>query len=574
MSMNGAEIIIRMLELAGVRVVAGIPGGASLPLYDALAKSSIRHVLARHEQGAGFIAQGVARTTGRAGVALVSSGPGVTNLVTALADAHRDSIPLIAIAGQVPVNMIGTDAFQEIDAVGMCLPLTKHCFQVRDVSELAAAMADAFQIAESGRPGPVLIDVPKDVQLAQLTDIAWPQIISDRRTGLAQREAAPHPDGATLQRMAQLIDAAERPLLYLGAGVIQSAGGAAAAQNLAARNDLPAVATLLGLGVLPADDPRFLGMLGMHGAPFVNYALDECDLLIAVGARFDDRATGKASEFCPRAKVVHVDIDAAELGKIRRPDEALRADAGEFLRALAPLCTERSRPEWRARLADLRAEFPLPGSSGADAQASGVRSLLQAVARAVGPDAIVTTDVGQHQMWVAQSYPFARPRALLTSGGLGTMGFGLPAAIGAALALPERRVVCFTGDGSILMNIQELATLAELNANVAVIILNNGHLGLVRQQQELFYGERYAASRFEATPDFAAIARGFGVRALNAAAGANLLEALVAELRTPGPVLIDAPIRFNENVWPMVPPGAANRDMLGVPAPRVKLERH
>lgn len=566
MEMNGAEIIIRMLELAGVRVVAGIPGGASLPIYDALARSSIRHVLARHEQGAGFIAQGVARTTGRAGVALVSSGPGVTNLVTALADAHRDSIPLVAIAGQVPVNMIGTDAFQEIDAVGMCLPLTKHCFQVRDVRDLASAMAEAFQIAESGRPGPVLIDAPKDVQLARTTDIAWPQITSDRRTSLALHEPAKRPDEATLARMAQMIDAAERPLLYLGAGVIQSAGGAAAAQKIAERNDLSAVATLLGLGVFPADDPRFLGMLGMHGAPFVNYALEECDLLIAVGARFDDRATGKVAEFCPRARVLHVDIDAAELGKIRRPDESLAADAGEFLRALEPLLAARKRSAWRARLAQLRAEYPFPG-------AAGVRELLQHIARAAGPDAIVTTDVGQHQMWVAQHYPVSRPRALLTSGGLGTMGFGLPAALGAALALPERRIVCFSGDGSILMNIQELATLAELNANVAVIILNNGHLGLVRQQQELFYGERYSASRFESAPDFAAIARGFGVRALDAARAADPLAAIARELQTPGPVLIDVPIRFDENVWPMVPAGAANRDMLGVPAPGVKLER-
>lgn len=566
MEMNGAEIIIRMLELAGVRVVAGIPGGASLPIYDALGRSSIRHILARHEQGAGFIAQGVARTTGRAGVALVSSGPGVTNLVTALADAHRDSIPLLAIAGQVPTNLIGTDAFQEIDAVGMCLPLTKHCFQVRDVSELASAMAQAFEIAESGRPGPVLIDVPKDVQLARIANVAWPQITSDRRTNITARTAARRPDEATLVRMARLIDAAERPLLYLGAGVIQSPGGPAAAQKLAEQNDLPAVATLLGLGAFPADDPRFLGMLGMHGAPAVNHALDECDLLIAVGARFDDRATGKAAEFCPRAKVLHADIDAAELGKIRRPDESLAADAGEFLRALAPLVDQRSRPAWRARLADLRAEFPSP-------EAPGVAGLLQHIARAAGPEAIVTTDVGQHQMWVAQHYPVSRPRALLTSGGLGTMGFGLPAALGAALALPERRVICFTGDGSILMNIQELATLAELNANVAVLILNNGHLGLVRQQQELFYGERYTASRFESAPDFAAIARGFGVRALNAARTADPLEAIARELQTPGPVLIDIPIRHDENVWPMVPAGAANRDMLGVPEGRARLER-
>jgi acetolactate synthase-1/2/3 large subunit len=549
---TGAEIAIRLLERQGVATIAGIPGGAVLPLYDALARSrGLRHVLARHEQGAGFIAQGIARVTGEPGVCIASSGPGATNLLTAIADAKLDSIPLVALTGQVPRAMIGTDAFQEVDTFGLSLPITKHNYLVKSARQLLEVIPEAFAIAASGRPGPVLVDVPKDVQNERAGVVEWPA------PGVPARR--PRASGDALARAAALIDAARRPILYLGGGVVH-ADAAAAAVALAERASLPTVMTLMGLGALPADHPLSLGMLGMHAAPYTNLALDECDLLIAIGARFDDRATGKLAEFCARAAVIHVDVDAAELGKLRAPELAIAADARGVLEDLLPRVRGRSRAGWRARIAALQRAHPLE-MPGADSPRAPY-GLIRAVAGALDDDAIVTTDVGQHQMWVAQAYPLKRARSWITSGGLGTMGFGLPAAIGAALAAPERTVVCFSGDGSLLMNLQELATAAEERVNVKVVLMNNRSLGLVYQQQTLFYERRIFASAYRRSPDFVALARGFGLDALDLDRASAPGEALRAALRAPGPCLIHATIDAAEQVLPMVPPGAANREMI------------
>jgi acetolactate synthase I/II/III large subunit len=551
MKATGAELIMRLLERQGITIAAGIPGGASLPLYDALRASRIRHVLARHEQGAAFIAQGMARATGRPAVCFGTSGPGATNLLTGIADAKLDSIPLIAITGQVPRGMIGTDAFQEVDTYGLTVPITKHNYLAGSAGELLELIPDAFRIATSGRPGPVVVDVPKDVQTESVEFERFPEP--------GRPDPPPAVDAAAIARAAALVNAAERPVLLVGAGVI-AAGAARALRRLAERAGIPVAATLLGLGAFPDDHPLFLGMVGMHAARCTNLLLEECDLLIGLGVRFDDRATGKASEFCPRARILHVDIDPSELGKIKQPTVGLVADVGAALDALLPLVAPDPRHAWRARVSVLRAAHPL-ATPGLDDPCEPY-GIVRHTAALAGPEAIVTSDVGQHQMWAAQAFPFTRPRQWLTSGGLGTMGFGLPAAIGAALALPARRVVCFTGDGSLLMNLQELATAAEEQADVKIILLNNAHLGLVRQQQQLFYGARYHASRFHAEPDFAAIARGFGIEAHDLGATAEPHAVLARALGEPGPCLVNVPIAREANVYPMVPPGAANREMI------------
>lgn len=553
MRYTGAQLIVRLLEQQGITTVAGIPGGAALPLYDALGQSkTIRHVLARHEQGAGFIAQGMARATGKAAVCLSSSGPGATNLITAIADAKLDSIPLVCITGQVPSTMIGTDAFQEVDTYGISIPVTKHNYLVRDVNELPQVIPNAFRIAQSGRPGPVWIDIPKDVQTATIELPELPEIMS--------ADIAPDIDPQAIAQAAAMINAAERPILYLGGGVI-SAGAHRQAVALAERAQLPTTMTLMALGAMPTDHPLSLGMLGMHAARSTNLILQQSDLLIVLGARFDDRAIGKAEQFCPNARVIHIDIDRAELGKIRRPHVALHADVDEALTQLLPLVQPRQRAAWSHTVAGLQQEFPLD-MPGAD-DALSHYGLVRATARALTDDAIIATDVGQHQMWVAQSYPLRRPRQWLTSGGLGTMGFGLPAALGAALAQPERTVVCFSGDGSLMMNIQEMATAAEERLNVKIILMNNQSLGLVHQQQELFFQQRIFAADYRYRTDFLSLARGFGFAAYDLNAAENPAETLAEALRRPGPALIHVQIDVNEKVYPMVPPGAANIDMIG-----------
>ena len=455
MKRNGAEIIIQALERQGIKIIAGIPGGANLPIYNALYKSHIRHILARHEQGAGFIAQGMARTTGKAAVCFATSGPGVTNLITAIADAKLDSVPLVAITGQVASSMIGTDAFQEVDTFGMTLNITKHNYLVKDVRDLPYIIAEAFQIAETGRPGPVLIDVPKDVQLAELDFDGWPDMPSEPD----HREI----DMEKIAEIAQIMNAAQRPLIYAGGGIVHS-HAAEALYALAKKNSIPVVLTLMGLGVFPPDDPLYLGMLGMHGTPCTNYILDEIDLLLAFGARFDDRAIGKVKEFCPQATIVHIDIDSSEIDKIKKSAVSLTVDIKDALEHIAPLVADNRREQWTGRIETIKSEHPLPLQLSSDPL--NPLNLIRSISRIARHDAIITTDVGQHQMWVAQGYPFRKPRTFLTSGGLGTMGFGLPAAIGAALANPDKQIICISGDGSIQMNIQEMATLAELGLNV------------------------------------------------------------------------------------------------------------
>ena len=552
-TLTGAQIVVRLLERQGVRRLYGVPGGPILPLYDALSQSTrIDHVLARHEQGGGFMAQGMARATGKVAVCLASSGPGATNLITAIADAKLDSIPLVAITGQVPKSMIGTDAFQEVDTYGLSVPITKHNFLVGSADELLDVIPRAFRIAASGRPGPVLIDIPKDVQNQIVEVSAWPEP--------SAATPVPLPPVDQIARAAAMINEAQRPMLYLGGGVVHS-GASAEAVAFAEKLSLPTVMTLMALGTMPVDHPLSLGMLGMHGARCTNFLLDECDLLIALGARFDDRATGKVAAFCPQAKIIHIDIDPSELDKIKTAHVGIQGDVKAALELLTPQTQCVLRQEWLIRVAELKTAHPLRMPGIDDPRTP--YGLIRAVADCLDDEATITTDVGQHQMWVAQAYPLRRPRQWLTSGGLGTMGFGLPAAIGAALAEPERTVVCFTGDGSILMNIQELATAAEEDVNVKVVLMNNSSLGLVFQQQTMFYGERTFASKFKGVPDFIKVAEGFGWQTLDLDLADDPVAALSKALSARGPMLIHASIEMREQVLPMVAPGAANKDMIG-----------
>ena len=553
MRYTGAQLIVRLLEQQGITTVAGIPGGAALPLYDALGQSkTIRHVLARHEQGAGFMAQGMARASGRAAVCMASSGPGATNLLTAIADAKLDSIPLVCITGQVPSSMIGTDAFQEVDTYGISIPVTKHNYLVRDINELPRVIPEAFRIAQSGRPGPVWIDIPKDIQNATIELSELPSVFPlDTPPAIPQQE---------IERAAAMINAAQRPVLYLGGGIVSGVAHEQAVQ-LAERSSLPTTMTLMALGTMPVDHPLSLGMLGMHAARSTNLILQQADLLIVLGARFDDRAIGKAEQFCPNASIIHIDIDPAELGKIRQPHVAINADVAQALDQLLPHITPQQRDVWRTTVRGLQQEFPF-SMPGADDPLSHY-GLVQATAQALTDDAIITTDVGQHQMWVAQSYPLRRPRQWLTSGGFGTMGFGLPAAIGAALAEPDRTVVCFSGDGSLMMNIQEMATAAEEGLNVKIVLMNNQSLGLVHQQQDMFFQKRIFAADYRYSANFLAIAAGFGFATCDLNTAADPQAALQEMLNQPGPALIHVLIDANEKVLPIVPPGAANIDMIG-----------
>ncbi|HCT3172401.1 TPA: acetolactate synthase large subunit [Enterobacter asburiae] len=548
---TGAQLIVHLLERQGITIVAGIPGGTVLPLYDALSQSTqIRHVLARHEQGAGFIAQGMARTQGKPAVCMACSGPGATNLVTAIADARLDSIPLICITGQVPSSMIGTDAFQEVDTYGISIPITKHNYLVRDISELPQVISDAFRIAQSGRPGPVWIDIPKDVQTAEIEIDVLPEP--------GDRAPAPEFSAESVRDAAAMINAAKRPVLYLGGGAINAADEI---RQFAEKANLPTTMTLMALGMLPKAHPLSLGMLGMHGARSTNYILQEADLLIVMGARFDDRAIGKTEQFCPNAKIIHVDIDRAELGKIKQPHVAIQGDVAEVLAQLIPQTDAAERADWRQLVADLQREFP--GAIPTEGDPLSHYGLINAVAACVDDSAIITTDVGQHQMWTAQAYPLNRPRQWLTSGGLGTMGFGLPAAVGAALANPDRKVICFSGDGSLMMNIQEMATAAENQLDVKIILMNNEALGLVHQQQSLFYKQGVFAATYPGMINFMQIAAGFGLHTCDLNAEEDAHAALQAAISRPGPALIHVRIDPEQKVYPMVPPGAANTEMVG-----------
>ena len=552
-TLTGAELAVQLLERQGIDIITGIPGASNLPFYDALARRNrIRHVLARHEQGAGFIAQGMARVSGRPGVCVTTSGPGATNILTALGDAKQDSVPLVCITGQVPRAMMGTDAFQEVDTYGLSIPITKHNFLVRNVEDLLWVIPRAFTLAMSGRPGPVLIDIPRDVQDETVSFAEWPA------PGMA--EITPLPAGNSLERCAELINRAKRPVMCLGGGAAR-AGAEDAARALAEKAGIPAAMTLMGLGLLPDGHPLSLGMLGMHGARYTNMVLAECDLFLAVGSRFDDRATGKVAEFCPGATIVHVDIDPCELDKIKTANMSIGGDAGTVLRSLVDLVEETDRSEWVERVGSLRQDFAYEFDRGDD-PLSAYGLVLQTGA-VVDEKTFITTDVGQHQMRTAQAYPFASSRQWLTSGRLGTMGFGLPAAIRAALAEPGARVVCFSGDGSLLMNLQEMATAVEEGVNVKIVLADNCSLGLVHQIQDMFFDKRHYATEYRNKVDFLTIARGFGMDAVDIGAADDPMDALSKALNTPGPCLIRVPLCASDHVYPMVPPGAANTEMIG-----------
>ncbi|MDV6236036.1 biosynthetic-type acetolactate synthase large subunit [Leptospira ellisii] len=561
MNLSGAELIVRFLEYAGVEIIAGIPGGASLPIYDALHGSKIRHVLARHEQGAGFIAGGMARASGKTSVCIASSGPGVTNLITAIADAKMDSIPLLAITGQIPTSLIGTDAFQEIDTFGLSIPVTKRSYLVKRTEDLVKILPQAWNTTSEGRPGPVWIDVPKDVAAGR---IDWDESKESEYWNIRKSEFSDSVPKDWISRFETLISESNRPVFYIGGG-LNRPRAAEAFRVLQKRTGFPTVSTLMGLGILSDENPSFLGMLGMHGSRATNLVLEEADLLIALGVRFDDRATGKLSEFCPNAKVIHVDVDDTEIGKLKTPDLSIRHDVCNLIKQLLdgpfrepiPIL---QREEWSDRVRILKDSYglPIPGEK----EDLHPFSILKRISEIAGDRTVLTTDVGQHQMWVAQYYPFRKQGSFLTSGGLGTMGFGLPAAIGAALALPEKRIVCVSGDGSIMMNIQELDTLRELDLNVTILLMNNGHLGLVRQQQELFFGSRFSASRFTLSADFAKIASSFGIPSFTLDDKTTVTETLSEVLSVKGPSFAVLNVPPELNVLPMVPAGKANREMI------------
>ncbi|MHB1629929.1 MAG: biosynthetic-type acetolactate synthase large subunit [Bacilli bacterium] len=548
---TGADLLCSLLRQAGVEVIFGYPGGAVLPIYDALYSSSLRHILTRHEQGAIHAAEGYARVTGRPGVVLATSGPGATNLVTGIADAYMDSTPLVVLTGQVATESIGRDAFQEADIVGITMPITKHNYQVRDIAALPQVVADAFHIATSGRPGPVLIDLPKSVTGGPAQDAALPA------PGARGYHVPGAPSEEALAAMRDAVSQARKPLLYVGGGII-SAGAAETLREFARVNELPVASTLLGLGGFPAHDELFVGMLGMHGTYAANQAITNCDLLIALGVRFDDRVTGKLQRFSPHSKKIHVDIDPAEIGKNVPVDIAVVADVGLALQALLPDRLSADTGPWRAQIASWKEEWPL--RYRVDETNLKPQEVIELIAKRTRGEAIVTTEVGQHQMWAALFYPFSEPRKFVTSGGLGTMGYGFPSALGAQVALPGATVVCIAGDASFQMNIQELQTIVEYALPVKVAVINNRFLGMVRQWQQFFYDRRYAESRIS-SPDFVKVATAYGVLGLRAATRAEAEAAIEQAFAHDGPVVIDFIVQEEENVFPMVPPGKGTDEM-------------
>lgn len=562
MECTGAQILLESLKREGVDVLFGYPGGAVIDIYDELPRHpEIRHVLVRHEQGAVHAADGYARASGKVGICLVTSGPGATNTVTGIATAYSDSIPLVVVTGQVPTRLIGNDAFQEVDIVGITRPCTKHNFLVKDVSKLALTIRQAFYLARSGRPGPVLVDLPKDVVQAR-AEFVWPEDIYMRSYNPTYK-----PNLNQLRRTVEELTQARRPVLLSGGGVIMS-NAADEVAALARRLHIPVACTLMGLGGFPATDPLSLGMVGMHGAYAANLAINNADLLVCAGARFDDRVTGKLAAFAPKARIVHIDIDPTSIRKNVEVHVPVVGDCKLALAGIMEICEARlagrdwaaEHAEWVRAVTEWKQSKPL----GYQKSENSIKpqQVVEALRELTRGDAIIATEVGQHQMWAAQFYSFTRPRTLLTSGGLGTMGYGFPAAIGAQFALPDKMVITVAGDASLQMNIQELATAVAYNLPVKVVILNNRHLGMVRQWQELFYNHNYSSTNMEAQPDFVKLAEAYGAEGYRIEKPADLLPELEKALVTPKPAFIDVVVEREENVYPIVPAGAALDEML------------
>ena len=559
--MRAVDAVMECLKAEGVDVVFGYPGGANLPTYDAFYDAGIRHILVRHEAGGGHAAEGYAKATGKVGVSLGTSGPGATNLVTPITDAMMDSVPVVFITGQVRTDLLGTDGFQEADVIGITMPSVKHSFMVQDPRDIPRTLHEAFHIARTGRPGPVVVDIPTDLSKA---DIPYEPVLDVHLPGY---QPTTEGNAKQIRQAAKALAAARRPVLYVGGGVIL--GNASAELVALARADrFPVTTTLNGLGAYPAPDPQWLGMLGMHGTRAANYAMDEADLICAIGARFDDRITGKLSEFAPRAKFIHIDVDPAEISKNVPAHIPIVGDAKNILPRLAieyaALQADSGRlEEWWQRIAGWQAKHPLRYDESADQEIKPQR-LIEAIYEATNQgDAVITTDVGQHQMWAAQFYHYKGPRRWISSGGLGTMGFGLPAALGAAVGRPDELVVCITGDGSIQMNTQELATCAQEGIPVKVVIANNGYLGMVRQWQELFWEKRYSHVDMGQFPDFVKLAEAYGCTGMRLTQKDTLVDDLRAAFATPGPVVVDVRVTREENTYPMIAPGQAARDMVG-----------
>jgi acetolactate synthase-1/2/3 large subunit len=555
--LKGAQIFIKALLDEGVDTIFGYPGGVVLDIYDELHKGEIRHILVRHEQGAAHAADGYARASGKVGVCLVTSGPGATNTVTGIATAYMDSIPIVVFTGQVSTALIGSDAFQEADITGITRPCTKHNFIVRRTEDLVRTIKEAFYIARAGRPGPVLVDLPKDVAQG-MAEYAPPEAALPRTKGPSYL-----PDVQALEKVLCKLREAKRPVMLIGGGVILGR----ASEELRAfvrKTGLPVTSTLMGMGAYPGVDPLWLGMLGMHGTYYANMAVSHADLLVAVGVRFDDRVTGRLADFAKGAKIVHIDIDPASINKNVTVDLAIVSDSRTALQQLNRMLDQdkafsgdRYR-EWHERIGEWKAYAPLSYCLGEQIKPQCV---IETLYRLTDGDAIVATEVGQNQMWTAQFYPFKRPNQFLTSGGLGTMGYGFPAAIGAQFACPDRTVVDIAGDGSIQMNIQELATAVNYNVPVKVVILNNGFLGMVRQWQEIFYGRRYSNTNISRVPDFVKLAEAYGATGLRATRPEEMEAVLKKGLETPGPVFMDIVVDSEEGVYPMVGPGAALTEM-------------
>ncbi|MGD1702599.1 biosynthetic-type acetolactate synthase large subunit [Dapis sp. BLCC M229] len=572
---TGAFALMDSLKRHGVKHIFGYPGGAILPIYDELyrveAAGDLEHILVRHEQGAAHAADGYARATGKVGVCFATSGPGATNLVTGIATAQMDSIPMVIVTGQVGRPMIGTDAFQETDIYGITLPIVKHSYVVRDPRDMARIVAEAFHIASTGRPGPVLIDVPKDVGLEEFEY----EPVEPGSIRLPGYRPTTKGNPRQINQAVNLIREARRPLLYIGGGAI-SAEAHAEIQELAEHFNIPATTTLMGKGAFNEHHPLSVGMLGMHGTAYANFAVSECDLLIAVGSRFDDRVTGKLDEFACHAKVIHIDIDPAEVGKNRTPDVPIVGDVRQVLIDLLSRCRENDEAVnsnqtqlWLERINRWKQDYPLVAPEYPDSMSP--QEVINEIGK-MAPDAYYTTDVGQHQMWAAQFLKNG-PRQWISSAGLGTMGYGMPAAMGAKVALPNREVICIAGDASIQMNIQELGTLAHYGINVKTVIINNGWQGMVRQWQQAFFGERYSSSNMEVgMPDFVKLAEAYGVKGIIISRRDELKEAIAQMLAYDGPVLMDARVTKDENCYPMIAPGKSNAQMLGLPI-RKQLEQ-